>query len=168
MLLLLNSNENNELLSVLENTFTGLDKLFDENSCDFLSQTKIIDSNLKSVDSYFELSQNSLKEVLVKKNDIILNLTQLSKEKLKEVGLVDSQLKLKIKLYRDQLQKVVSLGGKFYNFKSKKLQGLFIGVIDILLDLLASLTKIFPILEPLQEFLQCIRTIIKMMAKNQE
>jgi hypothetical protein len=168
MLQLLDPNENNELKSVLENTFTGLKNLFDNKQCNFLEGCEIIDSNIKSFDSYFELSKSSYKEVLENKNDIISDLIQLSKEKLKEVGLVGSQLKLKIKLYRDQLNRVVSLGGKFYNFKSKKLQILFIGVIDILLDLLASLAKILPSLEPLLEFLQCIRTIIKMMANNRE
>jgi hypothetical protein len=168
LLLLLPLLENNKLKAVLENTFTGLENLFNEDLCNFLPQTKIIDLNLKSVDSYSELLQNSYKEVLEHEDEIFRKLSQLTFEDLKEIGLVGSQLDLKIKLYRDQLQKVVSQGGKFYDFTDKVLQAFFIGELDNLLELLGSLLKKIPILEPLFEFLQCIRSITKEMANNQE
>jgi hypothetical protein len=165
MLLLLSELDgHNKLKSVLENIYTGLEKMFDSKQSNFLEQCLGIEQDLKSSKSYDNLVFNAYKEVLENERTVFNSLDGLKFEDLKGVGLIGAQLDLKIKLYREQLNKVVKRAkDKFYDFSDKVLQKFFSGQLDYLPDLLGSLLKLIPGLEPLVEFLQSIRSLVKQM-----
>jgi hypothetical protein len=166
LLLLLKPDEHDKLKSVLENTYKGLEKLVDSNQSNFIQQCLGLEQEIKFSKTYDNLVLSAYQEVLESEDVVFKNLHDLKLNDLKDLGLVGSQLDLKIKLYTEQLIKVVdSAKDKFYDFTDKVLQAFFIGELDNLLDLLGSLQKIIPALEPLIEFLQCIRSLVKEMNK---
>lgn len=165
LLLIMQANEN-KLYRLLDNTYNGLEKLFNEDNSNFLKLSAKLPQEDKEYQTFEVLLKGAYDEVVQDKSDVLSVVFQLEEKVLKTVGLVGKQLELKLKLYYEKLRKVIEYGSKFYDFTSKQLQTFFIEEMDNLLDILNSLLALIPGMESLIEFLQSIRSMIKEIQKN--
>ena len=165
LLLLLDTADDNKetLKEIIKNTFKGLEILTENNGIknNFLQKIDEIPLYLEKSERYSNIFVNAVKEIAPLKNTIISAIDKLDLTRLKEIGLTDFSLNLKVQLYKEKIKKLWAYVRYYANFGLSTVVNLFIECIDDLLNILESIKSIVPIIDPLIELLKALASLLK-------
>jgi len=165
LLLLDTADDKGTLKEIVQNTFKGLDILSGNKGKknNFLQKIDEIPLYLEKSERYSNIFVHAIKETASFQNRIISAIDKLDLIRLKEIGLTDFSLNLKVQLYKEKIKKLWAYVRYYANFGLSNVVNLFIDCIDDLLNILESIKSLVPIIDPLIEILKALASLLKQL-----